>query len=284
MRRRVGLTVCALAAASIPASCQRAAPPRPRHCTLERAMAEHPAPQPASRPAAAGASCPAGMVLLPGGVDRAAHMRMTGAFAGVLPGGEAGTPIAPFCLDRTEATVGAYRACVERGACSAPDSGESCNWADPTRVDHPINCVDWCQAAAFCRAVGKRLPTALEWLWAARGGARGWTFPWGAEPPDDTRLCWRRYDFDRRRGAGTCPAESFPRGASPEGVLGLAGNVREWTATAWRFAATMDELSVRGGAWENDPRYTNVHSESDYRYAPWYREPTIGFRCAADPR
>jgi formylglycine-generating enzyme required for sulfatase activity len=182
-------------------------------------------------------------------------------------------------MDRTEVTVGAYRTCVERGACSTPATGANCNWGDSARLDHPINCIDWCQAAAFCRASGKRLPTGYEWLWAARGREQGWTYPWGNDPPDDTRLCWRRYDFEQRRGEGTCAAASFPRGASPDGVLGLAGNVREWTASGWRFAREPREMGVRGGAWQSDLRYSNVRSESDYRYAPWHREPTIGVRC-----
>jgi len=67
---------------------------------------------------------------------------------------------------RTEVTVAQYRACVEAGKCTAPKSKsyhKYCNWGYTDRDNHPVNCVDWNQATAFCEWAGGRLPTEDEW-------------------------------------------------------------------------------------------------------------------------
>src|SRR5262249_33268531 len=127
--------------------------------------------------------CPAGMVLIPAGtftvpaVGRAKKVKT----------------VSEFCLDVDEVTVGEYAKCVnDSGACSEPDEHllsksdrQFCNWNHPYwRNPHPINCVDWYQAVQFCAWSGKRrLPTDEEWEWAARGGDKGWDYPWGTESP-----------------------------------------------------------------------------------------------------
>ena len=71
------------------------------------------------------------------------------------------------------------------------------------------------ESIPFCREHGKRLPTEEEWEWAARGGRRGLTFPWGEEAPGD-RACWD--GEGNSKGAGerktTCAAGSYPRSRS----------------------------------------------------------------------
>jgi hypothetical protein len=122
-----------------------------------------------------GTCCPVGSVGIPGGT--------------FSPGG-VGSPVTvgAFCMDTTEVTVEAYDACVVDGACSPADSfGPSgwslfCNTNNPQdRSQHPINCVELAQAAAYCEAAGGRLPTEAEWEWAARSGDEGRTFPWGED-------------------------------------------------------------------------------------------------------
>jgi formylglycine-generating enzyme required for sulfatase activity len=95
-----------------------------------------------------------------------------------------------------------------------------------TKANHPVTCVSWHDALVFCRWVGVRLPTEVEWEKAARGADRR-LFPWGNEPPDAQRC---NYDFTV---GDTTPVGSYPLGASPYGLLDMAGNVREWTSTLW---------------------------------------------------
>jgi formylglycine-generating enzyme required for sulfatase activity len=80
-----------------------------------------------------------------------------------------GSEIAAFQIDRTEVRVSEYRRCVEEGACAPPAVAAGCNWNAPGRGDHPVNCIDWDQAATYCSWIGKRLPTEQEWEKAARG-------------------------------------------------------------------------------------------------------------------
>jgi formylglycine-generating enzyme required for sulfatase activity len=214
--------------------------------------------------AAGGPRCPAGMVAVGGGkLER--------------PGrGAAG--VRTFCLDRTEVTVDAYAACASVGACSAQEleCGNAATWGKKGLGSHPINCVTWAEAETFCREHGKRLPSEEEWEWAARGGRRGSTYPWGEDPPA-RRACWDGDGNDKGKGLrkATCAVGSYPSGRSAEGIQDLAGNVREWTSTAHDRHRVL-----RGGSWGDSlPEFL----ATDFRgwNAPDERIELLGFRCAA---
>ncbi|MCC6216935.1 MAG: SUMF1/EgtB/PvdO family nonheme iron enzyme [Polyangiaceae bacterium] len=184
------------------------------------------------------------------------------------------TRVAPFCLDRTEVTLRAYRACQASGACSAASrAGRFCNERLGGREEHPVNCVTWHQAAAYCEHVGRRLPAETEWEFAGRGGERGLEYPWGNEPPDG-RTCWKHV-------GGTCAVGEYPAGAFD--LLDLGGNVWEWTADwfgAYPWEPTDGHArSYRGGSWSRRfekwmrPRLRNRSAPDDFGSH-------LGFRCA----
>jgi sulfatase modifying factor 1 len=216
--------------------------------------------------------------------------------------------VAGFRLDRTEVTVRAYAECVRAGRCSeperyAPERGNFrifCNWHHPEgRWNHPINCVDFEQARAFCAWAGKRLPTEAEWEYAARGGADRRKYPWGDDQPGPSRLnaCGTECTGNliaKRFPAGkpmydasdgwpeTAPVGSFPAGASRQGVLDLAGNVWEWTATEYAgYDGTGHQAKrvLRGGSWGGLDARTE-RTTNRFRLGPTSRAQFLGFRCA----
>jgi formylglycine-generating enzyme required for sulfatase activity len=239
-----------------------------------------PAPQPAPQPAPPQRAPPPTVVPCPSAPDMLAIP--AGTFRmGTNDGDPDEKPVhavtvAAFCMDPTEVTVAAYKGCT---SCSAPSTSGACNWGVAGRDNHPINCVDWNQATAFCTAVGKRLPTEEEWEYAARGAA-GWKHPWGNTPPSN-QLCWARYGDGKPNS--TCPAGSYSAGRSPFGLNDMAGNVCEWTSSPYcpyTDPACSNSARVgRGGCW-SDGGATIVRGASRYIIVPGDRGSLLGFRCA----
>ncbi|MHB9030784.1 MAG: SUMF1/EgtB/PvdO family nonheme iron enzyme [Candidatus Latescibacterota bacterium] len=95
----------------------------------------------------------------------------------------------------------------------------------PGREDYPAVCVGYDAALAYAESIGKTLPTEAMWERAARGTG-GRKYPWENEPITPERA---NYDFHY---GGTLPVGSLPKGATPEGIHDLCGNVREWTSSA----------------------------------------------------
>jgi formylglycine-generating enzyme required for sulfatase activity len=185
--------------------------------------------------------------------------------------------VAGFLMDVTEVTVRDYEACIRAGRCSAPWSHESCNSNRSDRQNHPVNCVDWRQATAFCAWLGKRLPSEEEWEYAARG-TDGRTHPWGAGKPGN-QLCW---DTE-----GTCEVGSFPSGKSPFGVLDMAGNVAEWTSGLksenYLAQGTGDERVTRGGSWSTRNPFW-IRASVRFAFHETNRLSFVGFRCVRASR
>ena len=134
--------------------------------------------------------------------------------------------LSAFWIDKYEVTAEQYQACVAAGSCAAAGTHETtCNTGRTDRADHPINCVTWEQAQAYCTWTLKRLPTEAEWEKAARG-ADGRLFPWGDSPSPNSSLL----NYDLSNIGTTRPVGSYPNGVSFYGLHDMSGNVLEWTA------------------------------------------------------
>ena len=192
--------------------------------------------------------------------------------------------VAPFAMAQTETTVAQYNACVAAGACASGPGN------DDGGLDHPVVNVDWHEATAFCRWAGGRLPTAVEWEYAAKGG-RSRIYPWGNNPATAQHAnCANSYCDDRF--ARTAPVGSFPAGDTRHGLKDMAGNVREWTSSDYDWPPSDYVLrkeepqnkrtkETRGGSWQVSTSYLRVGLRSYFEP----REPvhTTGFRCAQCP-
>lgn len=196
-----------------------------------------------------------------------------------------------FLLDVHEVTVSEYRACFEAKKCPEPkekkrgkddeDAGKFCNFDKKDRASHPVNCVDFDAASAYCAFVGKRLPSEEEWEYAARG-TDGRRYPWGDQEPNMDLLCWKRL----KEELGTCEVGSRPKGASPFGVLDLAGNVSEWTSSKYcpydKPSCDTTERAGRGGSWDYS-NASNVTATTRGAAEPGFARDLLGVRCAKDP-
>jgi len=195
--------------------------------------------------------------------------------------------VAPFWIDRTEVTVRAYRACVDKHACARPArSSPTCTY-DLDDPELPVSCVHFKDAEAYCRSSGKRLPREAEWELAARG-------PSPVRYPSGSAFtsCAVAVTLARDTGQRSCalhPARvgTHPQGASVFGVLDMSGNVEEWTndwytenvAEGARPRSGSSHV-LRGGGWLTAPSASRTTSRS------WASSveagPNVGFRCARD--
>lgn len=163
--------------------------------------------------------------------------------------------------------------------------------------NHPVSLVTWHGAHSYCERVGRRLPSEAEWEKAARGTDQR-IYPWGNEF-DGTNLnfcdqnCWDSPNIYYNDGfVTTAPVGSYPQGASPYGVLDMAGNVYEWVFD--RFGRNYYENSpyknpdgpaeslgdirgLRGGSWFSTGDITRTTSR--YSRIPSFTWTATGFRC-----
>lgn len=254
----------------------------------------------APTPEASAKTCPVGMVLLPAATFK---MGSTEADEDAMPDDmpQHAATVAACCMAKTETTLAEYEACVNAGSCTPAGATRNphCNTGVSGRANHPVNCVDFAQATAYCEAQGARLPTEEEWEYAARGAA-GRKYPWGSAAPDTARLnacdksCTELYlkidaMFETSDGWGTtAPTGSFPKGATPEGLQDMAGNVAEWTSSKdcpYPEKSCAEEKRItRGGGWDTG-MWASV-SGSGRTYGgrePSQRLSGLGFRCAKTP-
>lgn len=186
--------------------------------------------------------------------------------------------VTSFWISQTEITNAQYGRCVEAGECTPPHNSD---WETPERADFPVTHLDWGQASTYAHWAGGHLPTEAQWEKAARG-TDGRTFPWGNEGADAQHL-----NFNSSQGP--VAVGSYPAGASPYGVLDMAGNVEEWVAD-WYAPDIYQQASndnptgpdtgifrvVRGGSFNSS--LGGVRAASRDRALPATYFDSVGFR------
>lgn len=245
-----------------------------------------------------------------------------------------------FAIDLREVTVGRFRAWADSGGRRPPEAGTSLDpggpyvttmqWAGDwtgalsnsyDNCDHgpldygspatygrnndslPMTCVSWFDALAFCAWEGKRLPTELEWQFAATSRGANMTFPWTNES-DFAPLDCDHVTFNMDGGALDGGGCRFPRyagaaalGASSEGVLDLSGSVFEWVwdvgapfpdaGVPANFAASTTDAGTsaprvrRGGSFNTGPDERKLRNWGRaWEFGGDTRFDDLGFRCA----
>lgn len=228
--------------------------------------------------------------------------------------------ISPFYLDKFEVTVGRMKPFVEayanvdlkagdgKSAHIPDDIGWSLGYelpadahaltdifkcASPTWSDQeenirlPLNCVPFNVAYAFCIWDRGRLPTEAEWNFAAAGGAEQRSYPWGSLEVTPDHGYFFAEDHDLPTSVGLSP-----NGDGRWGHADLSGNVSEWVLDYFYedyppqickdclAAAPSSSRTFRGGAYTT----TADNQFVEYRGGETQPFPSIGFRCARDPK
>lgn len=193
-----------------------------------------------------------------------------------------------FYIDKKEAANNDYKIFVEATDRAAPSL-----WNDQTLnlPNQPVVGVDWNDAEAYCRWLGKRLPTEAEWEKAARG-TDGRIWPWGNtwDPTKDNHGKGTGYGFDESDGHKYTAPVGTELGASPYGVLNMAGNVYEWTVDDFNAYPGNDKYAqtdfnkgfkvLKGGAYTDGVSEQRPASRCGYQKD--YKDMDVGFRCARD--
>lgn len=246
--------------------------------------------------------------------DGAVEVELPGGVA-VIGGGQSSdelprrrVSVSGFAIDRAPVTVRQYRAFLEavsrgvsldvpllaalypNGKDHRPQGWGSIEFEMLCPTDeHPIVNVDWFDACAYAAWVGARLPSEVEWERAARGLGGERIYPWG-----DLQPSLERAHFGRS-SQGPSPVGQLPAGATPEGLLDMAGNVWEWCRDAYDpdgyaeheerdpclpIRGPSARAVKRGASWTNAPHSLRCSKRGFEKLH--IRRNNLGFRCARD--
>ena len=176
-----------------------------------------------------------------------------------------------FRIDKYPVTNAQYAEFVRATGPQPPQSWRGKTYPSEL-ANHPVTTIRHNQALDYAQWAGKRLPTEEEWEKAARG-TQGLIYPWGTEW--EPARCNFNPKPEESWGPGTSPVDAYPNGAGPYGVIDMAGNVMEWTATKWGNSHV-----VKGGAWILTQPYNMRCAARSYTRPPVNATAYVGFRCA----
>jgi formylglycine-generating enzyme required for sulfatase activity len=195
----------------------------------------------------------------------------------------------PFYLGRSAVTFDEWDACVADGGCPYRPNDRGLG-----RGSRPITDVDWNDAKVYIswlsRKTGRvyRLPSESEWEYAAGAGTNS-TYPWGAKFEKEKANC---LGCNAQQLNHSTITGAFP--ANPFGLFDMAGNAAQWVEDCWHpnykgapsdgsawVTPQCGERVLRGGSFNNDPRYLRTAARFKYDYDVRYY--TNGFRVAREP-
>lgn len=190
--------------------------------------------------------------------------------------------VSTFELGKYPVTFAEYDAFCHATARPLPDD---MGWG---RDQRPVINVSWEDAQAYCAWLSEwdggtyRLPSEAEWEYAARANSPH-AYPWGMQ----AKPCHANHNFAHGQ---TTPVGQFPPNAF--GLYDMCGNIWEWvqdcwhdhyigapsTGKAWEEGGNPDERVMRGGSWNDRPRYLRAaYRVKGYRNC---RHLSCGFRVA----
>ncbi len=260
-----------------------------------------------AREVACSAAGPSGTLCIPGGVsdigDPALHI--VDLVSDIIPNPPRAVLISPFYLDETEMTVPQLRSLFTAGKLPgvAPPVLSSidveCNYTTTkgSAEKQAVRCVSYETALAACKARGGSLPTAAQWEHAARGRGRGYRYPWGNQEPTccAAALASGSFGCNPKKGIGSYAVPGSCNGiadVSRDGVLDLAGGVREWVLdAAVPFDACIEdglatdptcapEDRPRGSTKGGSTSTPLTAAEASLRRGRSSAMQDVGFRCA----
>ncbi|MBD3322253.1 MAG: SUMF1/EgtB/PvdO family nonheme iron enzyme [Chitinivibrionales bacterium] len=210
---------------------------------------------------------PAGMVWIPGGVF---SMGTVGANNEEGPLHE--VTIDGFFMDTAEVTQEDF----VRQIFSNPSFNATCPAC-------PVERVTWFEARAYCRKLGKKLPTEAQWEYAAHSGTQT-IYSWGSNDGGADSFAW----YESNSSFRTHPVAK--KGPNAFGLFDMSGNVWEWCADWYDrdYYQKSPEVNpagpgngthrvIRGGSFENTVRALRPAARD--RCKPEARRQNVGFRC-----
>ncbi|MFC2025726.1 formylglycine-generating enzyme family protein [Chloroflexota bacterium] len=210
--------------------------------------------------------------------------------------GQPTIPLNPYWIDMYEVSNHQFSLCLSTGICKESDYIYDEKFKNG---DLPAVAVTWNEAENYCHWVGGRLPTEVEWRFAAQGPEQR-IYPWGNQfDGEKANFCDINCQFNFRHTGyddghnTTAPMGSYPDGASWVGAMDMAGNVREWVSDFYPTSyytnpaqsdADLSEMDSYRGAWGGNwlNQSSDLRTDSSLIVLREYQSTYIGFRCVMD--